>query len=103
MYRLDDLSARALSVGLRIVRPSRHFYVHGMPSTEGNIVEIARAVANMTDDFIVWPGAPSVDYREAVGIPPDRVKRLRTTRSAQAVWAFLRARAVFHTHGVYGN
>lgn len=98
----SNLTARALSALLRVVPPGDHFLVHGMPSTEGNAVEIARALVDLTDATIVWPEAPPDRYLELVGIPVSRVRRLSSTRSLTSLWSFVRAAAVFHTHGLYG-
>ena len=97
-----NATARLLSVLLRVVPTGSHTLVYGMPSTEGNAVEVVRALVRLTDAEIVWPGAPPTAYLDAVGIPAARVRRLASTRSIAAVWAFLRAKAIFHTHGLYG-
>lgn len=99
----NNAIARILSGALRVVPPGRHTFVHGVPGTEGNLVEVVRMLVRLTGEPITWPGAPSAEYLEGVGIQADRVRRLPSAQSISAVWAFLRARAVFHTHGIYGN
>mgnify|MGYP002078642667 CR=1 FL=1 len=103
MKRLrSNLTARALSGLLRVVPPGDHVFVHGMPPTEGNAVEVAKALVKLTDACIVWPDAPPDYYLESLGIPVARVRRLASARSWASLWSFVRARAVFHTHGLYG-
>lgn len=96
---------RLLTILLRIVPADRNtYFVHGIPSTEGNAVETVRAIVNLTDASIAWPDAPPDQYLEKIGImPAARIRRLPPTRSLKSLWRFLRAKAVFTTHGLYGN
>ncbi len=100
-----NLSARILSLLLPCVPPASHVFVKGMylHGPEGNVIEVVRSIVALTNLSVVWPGAPSPEYLEAMGIPTGRVRRLASHRSVAAIWAFLRARAVFCTIGLYGN
>lgn len=98
-----NITAQVLTAALRVVPAGDHVFVHGVPGTEGNAVEIARAITELSDSTIVWPSAPSDEYLTAVDIPVHRIRRLPSTQTFASLWAYLRARAVFHTHGLYGN
>lgn len=98
-----NVFARILTVGLRLVPVGKHIMVYGVPSTEGNVVEVARSLVKLTTGPIAWPDAPSDEYLAAVGLNVDRIVRLPRTGTLRTVWYFLRARAVFYSHSIYGN
>jgi len=91
-----------LMVLSRVVPKSRSVVVAGYPETEGNAVEVARSLVGRYPGRVVW-------LREA-GEAPDEVRALREQgmvlvrkASLAGLIAYLRAEAVFFTHGLYGS
>jgi CDP-glycerol glycerophosphotransferase len=79
----------------------RSVVVSGFPMTEGNAVECARALLRRYDGTVVWLS----EGRDL----PDVVRRLERDgavlvpkASLRGLGAYLRAEAVFFTHGLYG-
>jgi hypothetical protein len=103
---LVALVLRALRVTVRLlsvlVPQSRSVVVSAYPETEGNGVEVARALVETYDGKVVW-------LREAGPIPPDvaaladRGMVLAPKVGFRGVGAYLRAEAVLFTHGLYGS
>ena len=97
---------RALRVTLRllsaVVPQSRSVVVSAYPETEGNGVEVARALMETYDGTVVW-------LREGGPVPPDvaaladRGMVLAPKVGLRGVVAYLRAEVVFFTHGLYGS
>ncbi|MFC7492778.1 MULTISPECIES: CDP-glycerol glycerophosphotransferase family protein [unclassified Nocardioides] len=90
---------RALS---RVMPQSRSVVVSAYPETEGNGVEVARALVDRYAGRVVW-------LRDG-GPVPEQVARLVErglvpVRKASPVglWAYLRAETVLFTHGLYGS
>jgi hypothetical protein len=86
----------------RVVPPSRSVVVAAFPETEGNAVEVARAMLPRYPGRVVW-------LRES-GDPPREVRELAEQgvtlvpkASLAGLWAYLRAEAVLFTHGLYGS
>lgn len=95
-----------LRVALRlldhVVPQSRSVVVTAYPETEGNGVEVARALVDRYAGRVVW-------LRDR-GPVPDQVRGLERRglvlvpkASVRGVWAYLRAEAVLFTHGLYGS
>ncbi len=108
--RLRNLGLDAVTGGLRVVLgllsmvfpQSRSVVVSGFPETEGNAVETARALLGRYPGRVVW-------LRDG-GEPPDEVLALAdqglelvSKAGLAGLWAYLRAEAVFFTHGLYGS
>lgn len=100
--------ARAILVaiaelGLRLLPRRSHVVVTGWPSDEGNAVEMARELVRR-DIPVVWLDAPTAARLEHLGFgAADRGFRRVAKRSISGFLAFLTARTVFFTHGLYGN
>lgn len=96
----------ALRVVLRlaclVVPTSRSVVVSGYPETEGNAVEVARALVDRYAGRVVWlrDGGPvpaeirSLERRGLVLLPK---------AGLHGLWAYVRAEAVLFTHGLYGS
>ena len=96
------LGALRIALGLlsEIVTPSRSVVVSGFPETEGNAVETARALLHRYPGRVVWlrdAGPVPREVRELDGLV------LVDKASLAGLWAYLRAEAVFFTHGLYGS
>jgi hypothetical protein len=138
ILRLLRVTLRVLS---RVVPQSRSVVLSVFPETEGNGVEVARALLRRYDGTVVWlrePGPPpaevlhlggravettgtlggrAVDTTGTLGgraaseasdqsrPPPYDDPRLVLIPKAslRGLWAYLRAEAVFFTHGLYGS
>lgn len=84
---------------VRLFTPRRRLVVVcGVPSTEGNVVELVRALQRRYEGRIVWLDPPSAAFRAAQGVEVDGFPRY----SRQGVIAYLTAEAVFFTHGLFG-
>lgn len=98
------LLALRVCLGLlaRVFPQSRSVVFSVFPETEGNGVEVARALLERYDGRVVWltegRRAPvevrALSARGAVLVPK---------ASLRGIWAYLRAEAVFFTHGLYGS
>ncbi|MBZ5737657.1 CDP-glycerol glycerophosphotransferase family protein [Nocardioides mangrovi] len=101
-----DLVLVSLRVGLRllsrVVPTSRSVVLSASPETEGNGVEVARALLGRYTGTIVWlrDGGPVPVEVEALA---DRGMVLVPKASPAGLWAYLRAEAVLFTHGLYGS
>jgi CDP-glycerol glycerophosphotransferase (TagB/SpsB family) len=95
--------AALLSLGLRVAPVRRHIVVYGVPSTEGNAVEIVRALLPRYDGDVYWLDAPSDDVLEVCGLAGQPRLRPVARRSLSGVRRYLTAEIVFFTHGLYGN
>jgi hypothetical protein len=86
----------------RVVPQSRSVVVAAYPETEGNAVEVARALLDRYPGRIVWlrgkgpAPADVLDLAEQGMVLVDKA-------SLAGIWAYLRAEAVFFTHGLYGS
>lgn len=86
----------------RVVPQTRSVVVTAYPETEGNGVEVARALVDRYAGRVVW-------LRDAGPVPPEirelaaRGLVLVPKASARGVWEYLRAEAVLFTHGLYGS
>lgn len=98
------LSTLRITLGLlsRVVPESRSVVVAAYPETEGNAVEVARALVARYPGRVVW-------LREVGPAPADVLALaeqgmvLVQKASLAGVKAYLRAEAVFFTHGLYGS
>ncbi len=84
--------------------PARgHAVVAGHPDDEGNSVEVVRELARRVPVYWLVGDEPAdLTWLIADADGADRVRCLRRT-SWQAYWAYLTARHVFFTHGLYGS
>lgn len=101
---LVDVRQWLLRVGLRVlsalVPTRRQVLVSGFPETEGNAVEVARALLRRYDGRVVWLREPSGPHADL----PDHPSLVVVDKAGLAgLWAYLRAEAVFYTHGLYGS
>jgi hypothetical protein len=69
------------------------------PETEGNGIEVVRALARRYDGQVVWlrDGAVPAEIAALPGV------RVVPKASPRGIWAYLRAEAVLFTHGLYGS
>jgi hypothetical protein len=91
-----------LQVLSRLVPPSRSVVVAAYPETEGNGVEVARALVRRYRGRVVWLGQPGEAPREVRELA-DQGVTLVPKASLAGLWAYLRAEAVLFTHGLYGS
>ena len=89
-----------LTVSTRVVPTTRTVLVSGFPESEGNAVEVALALLRRYDGTVVWLREPEGPTATLPAHP-----RLRTVPklSRAGLWAYVRAEAVFFTHGLYGS
>lgn len=88
---------------LSLVFPqTRSVVVFGFPETEGNGVEVARALVRRYAGRVVW-----LQERQ---VPPAEVRALAAEglvvvdkAGLRGLWHYLRAEVVFFTHGLYGS
>jgi hypothetical protein len=106
VLRLLRVTLRALS---RVVPQSRSVLVSAHPETEGNALEVARALLERYDGTVVWLREPGPAPTEVLDLAGRAQSRLHATlelipkASLRGLWAYLRAEAVFFTHGLYGS
>lgn len=99
MLRARSISSRLMELSARLRPPRAQAVVHGWPASEGNAVEVVRALADRYRGRVYW----LVDDPENWDIEaPPTVTVLRKS-SLRAMRAFVRAEAVFFTHGLYGD
>ncbi len=84
--------------------PAReHAVVAGFPDDEGNSVEVVRGLAGRLPVYWLVAGDPA----SLAGLVSDaegaRVVRCVRRNSLRAYWAYVTARYVFFTHGLYGS
>ena len=98
------LVALRLTLGLlsRIVPQTRSVVVSAYPETEGNGVEVARALLRRYDGRVVWlrdngPVPVEIDVLAGDGLV------LLPKGSLRGLVSYLRAEAVLFTHGLYGS
>jgi hypothetical protein len=98
------LGTLRVTLGLlsRVVPQSTSVVVTASPETEGNGVEVARALVHRYDGRVVWlrdagPVPEEIHTLEAQGLV------LVPKASIAGLWAYLRAEAVLFTHGLYGS
>jgi len=95
-----------LRIGLRLLSrvfpQSRSVVVSAFPETEGNGLEVAKALVQRYDGQVVW----LTDGHDPLADVLDLAAKgmlLREKTSARGLWHYLRAEAVFFTHGLYGS
>ncbi|GAA1930708.1 CDP-glycerol glycerophosphotransferase family protein [Nocardioides marmoribigeumensis] len=98
------LAQWGVRVGLRVlsgmVPQARQVLVSGFPETEGNATETLAALLRRYDGRVVWLREPSGPHAD---LPDHPRLAVRDKASLGGVWAYLRAEAVFFTHGLYGS
>lgn len=85
-----------------VVPTTRSVVVAGFPETEGNAVETARALLRHYPGRVVWLREASEAPREVCELATLGA-RLVPKASPAGLWTYLRAEAVFFTHGLYGS
>ena len=87
----------------RVVPQSRSVVVSVFPESEGNGLEVARALLERYDGTVVWlrERRTGPARRDRAGRPGHGAGFRR--RAWRGLWAYLRAEAVFFTHGLYGS
>lgn len=93
-----------LTLGLlsRVVPTTRSVVLAVFPETEGNGLELARALVSRYPGRVVWlreQGPLPAEVQALAGHGLTLVSKV----SPAGVWAYLRAEAVLFTHGLYGN
>jgi hypothetical protein len=91
-----------LTVLSRAVPQSRSVVLAVFPESEGNGLEVARALVERYDGRVVWlreSGTPPTEVLELAGDGMVLVPKA----SLRGLVAYLRAEAVFFTHGLYGS
>jgi len=95
-----------LRVGMRVlsvvVPTSRRVVVSGFPDTEGNALETARALLRRYDGRVVWLTESPTPHRDVLALA-EKGMVLTPKSSPAGLWHYLRAEAVFFTHGLYGS
>jgi hypothetical protein len=99
-----DLVLLRVTLGLlsRVVPRSLSVVVSACPESEGNGVEVARSLVRRYPGRVVWlrdSGPSPAEVRDLAGAGLELV----TKASLTGLWAYLRAEAVFFTHGLYGS
>jgi hypothetical protein len=105
-----------LTVLSRVVPQSRSVVVSAYPETEGNALEVARALLERYDGTVVWLRESGTAPAEVLALggraaseasgqsrPRAATLTLIPKASLRGLWAYLRAEAVFFTHGLYGS
>ena len=108
--RLRNLLLAVVTGGLRLVLgvlsrvfpQSRSVVVSSFPETEGNAVETARALLDRYPGRVVWLRDPGPAPEEVLALARKGL-RLVGKAGLPGLWAYLRAEAVFFTHGLYGS
>ncbi len=99
------LTTAALRGLLRLLSPvfpqSRSMVVSAFPQTEGNGVEVARALLRRYDGKVVWLHEGPLP-QEVVALVRDGLVVVAKA-GPRGLLAYLRAEAVFFTHGLYGS
>jgi CDP-glycerol glycerophosphotransferase len=103
MTSLRRVVAAAISAGLRVVPVRPHAVVYGLPATEGNAVEVVRALLRRYRGVVYWLDAPPPDLLRAYGIAASPKLRCVPRLSPRGVVSYLTAELVLFTHGLYGN
>src|SRR4051812_30190599 len=85
-----------------VVPTAASVVVSAYPETEGNGLEVARALVDRYAGRVVWL-RDSGPVPEAVRVLERRGMVLVPKASARGLWAYLRAEAVLFTHGLYGS
>jgi CDP-glycerol glycerophosphotransferase len=93
---LRRLLARLIELANRVTPKAAHAVVHGFPNTEGNAVEVIRALRERYRGAIVWLDGPA-----GTEFGP-RVRSIPRS-SLHGVLHYLTAEVVFFTHGLYGD
>ena len=91
-----------LGVLSRVVPQSRSVVVSGFPENEGNAVETARALLERYPGRVLWLRDAGPAPEEVLALT-ERGLQLVGKASIAGLWAYLRAEAVFFTHGLYGS
>jgi len=100
---LEAVKLTLVRVLLRVTPALRHAVVTGFPDDEGNSVEVVRALARRLPVYWLTNDRPdSVDWLIADADLRFPVRCLRKD-STRAYLAYITARYVFFTHGLYGS
>lgn len=106
MHRSEVVAAAKLAllrVLLRVTPALRHAVVTGFPDDEGNSVEMVRALARRLPVYWLTSDSPDlVEWLISDADTPFGVRRL-SKNSVLAYLAYITARYVFFTHGLYGS
>ncbi len=97
------LKSRVLQACVVWLPARHHAVVAGYPDDEGNSVEVVRRLADRLPVYwLVGDDPASLEWLVADVPRADRVRCLRKNTFA-AYWAYVSARYVFFTHGLYGS
>jgi hypothetical protein len=91
-----------LTVLSRIVPQSRSVVLSVFPESEGNGLEVARALMERYDGRVVWLRESGAAPAEVVELAEDGMVLVPKT-SLRGLVAYLRAEVVLFTHGLYGS
>jgi hypothetical protein len=86
----------------RLVPRSRSVVFAAYPETEGNAVELARALVARYPGRVVWLREDGPVPADVLGLAAQGMVLVEKA-SLAGLWAYLRAQAVFFTHGLYGS
>ena len=109
----DRLRGHALTTVLAMLRVTLGLLSRGFPQdrsvllsvfpeTEGNGLEVARALLKRYDGRVVWLREAGVAPAEVLALADEGMVLVRKA-SLRGLLAYLRAEAVFFTHGLYGS
>jgi hypothetical protein len=91
-----------LTVLSRLTPQSRSVLVSAYPESEGNALEVARALLQRYDGQVVWLREQGPAPAEVLELAESGLL-LVPKASLAGLWAYLRAEVVFFTHGLYGS
>ena len=91
-----------LTVLSRVVPQSRSVVVSAYPETEGNALEVARALGERYAGRVVWLRESGPAPAEVLELASEGMV-LVPKASLRGLVAYLRAEVVFFTHGLYGS
>jgi CDP-glycerol glycerophosphotransferase (TagB/SpsB family) len=93
--------AGLLGLGLRLLPRRGHVVVYGLPATEGNAVEVVKALLRRYDGEVIWLDGPA--RLDTVGVVGAERLRVLPRLGLAAMARYLTADVTFFTHGLYGN
>lgn len=101
---IEEVKAQLLQRGVNVAPARHHAVVAGYPDEEGNSVEVARALARRLPVYwLVSEDPDSLEWLVAENAGAKHRIRCLRKDSAQAYMAYVSARYVFFTHGLYGS
>ena len=101
--RLQPVQVAVATALLRVLPGLPHAVVAGYPDDEGNSVEVVRALSRRVPVFWLLSGSPAAVRWLVPAAGGGHPVHLLPKDSVRAYLAYLTARWVFFTHGLYGS